>query len=235
MAEWPFGDTSCRIIQYILYVTSYVTIYTLIAVSAVRFITIVYGSKCKLIRHKRNIVFVIIGIWVCFLLAKIPILLVHGVSVNPTLNRTECIVSGKTEGQELFASFFVFAYALPLAIIITLYVLIVCHLSRHRQERQVLPLVASGEERSRHVTKIVLLVVMVFAVCWLPMHIHILIGYYGQLPDSVAYTILLIVWHCLAFSNSVLNPLIYNCFSKDFHDSFKDVFLCKKEPQSSSL
>jgi len=33
---WPFGDVLCKLVQYLLYVTAYVTIYTLVAVSALR-------------------------------------------------------------------------------------------------------------------------------------------------------------------------------------------------------
>ncbi len=228
LAEWPFGDTFCRVIQYLNYVTCYVTVYTLIAVSAVRFVTVVYGPQCKLIRRKTNIVIVILIIWISFLVAKVPILLVHGVSKNPDTNRTECIIEGRREGQELFASFFVFAYALPLAIIATLYISLVCHLKRNQQER--LNHSPQGEERNRHVTKIVVLVVAVFAVCWFPVQVHILVGYYGNLPNSVEYNVLLIVWHSLAFANSVLNPLIYTSFSQDFRDSFREVLCCGRKP-----
>ena len=168
LESWPLSDILCRIIQYLLYTTCYVTVYTLIAVSAVRFIIIIYGANHRFIRSKRNVIILIITIWIVILFAKVPILIVHGVSYNPITNRTECIVSGKTTGQELFASFFVFAYALPLAIIATLYLMIVCHLRKKQDEN----LHENGlvSRRMGHVTKVVILVVAVFAVCWLPLH-----------------------------------------------------------------
>ena len=38
---WVFGDMFCKMAQYSLYVTAYVTVYTLVAISALRFLTIV--------------------------------------------------------------------------------------------------------------------------------------------------------------------------------------------------
>ena len=225
LTEWPLGDALCLIMQYLLYVSAYVTVYTLIAVSAVRYVTVVHGSKSTFIHSKRNIMFLILAIWIVFLVAKIPILVVHGVSHNKNTQRTECIISGKPEAQQLFASFFVFAYALPLAVIATLYVMLVCHLRQKGISSS-----PSGEDRKRHVTKVLVVVVTVFALCWLPLHIHLLVAYYGELPETVVYKVLLIVWHSLAFMNSLLNPLIYNFCSQDFRMSFKEVMTCAPTP-----
>ena len=227
LTVWPFGDIMCRIVQFLLYVTCYVTVYTLIAVSAVRYLTVVYGPSATFIKTKRNILLLIFAIWFVFLLAKIPVLVVHGVSHNDKNNRTECIISGKTEAQNLFASFFVFAYALPLLLIVTLYLLILCHLREKKQ--QAIHHSPGEQERAKHVTKIVILVVTVFAVCWLPLHIHLLVANYGEIPQTQGYYAMLILWHCLAFGNSLLNPIIYNIFSSDFRNSFKQVVCCQKE------
>ena len=236
LLTWPLGDALCRIIQYLLYTTAYVTVYTLIAVSAVRYVTVVYGPKAAFIRRKRNIVVLIVAIWVVFMMAKVPILVVHGVSFDDKTSRTECIISGKTDGQRLFATFFVFAYALPLAVICTLYLLMVCHLRRNAKRSPISRVVNSAEERSRHVTKIVILVVTVFAVCWLPLQLHLLVAYYYGVPDTNFYKICLLVWHCLTYSNSLLNPIIYNFFSRDFRESFQEVIFCRpKEVESTSV
>ena len=38
---WKFGDSACQMSQYLIYVTVYVTVYTLVAISALRFVAIV--------------------------------------------------------------------------------------------------------------------------------------------------------------------------------------------------
>ncbi len=226
LTVWPFSDELCRVVQYLLYVTCYVTVYTLMAVSAVRYVTVVHGPQTSVIRTKRNVSILILVIWVVFLVAKIPVLIVHGVSHDASTNRTECIISGRRDAQNLFASFFVFAYALPLLVIATLYMLIVCHL-KHKKDIAIHRSPGNGE-RNRHVTKIVILVVGNFAFCWLPLHIHLLVAYYGTLPTHPVYYAFLILWHCLVFAHSVLNPIIYNLLSADFRNAFREVICWQK-------
>jgi allatostatin receptor len=226
LSEWPLGSTLCRIIQYLLYVSSYVTVYTLVAISVVRYICVVHGVQTPFMQNRRLVLGLILVIWIVILLCKIPILLVHGVTYNPATKRLECIITGKLEGQNLFASFFVFAYVLPLVIIGTLYVLIVCHLRSHNPlpERE-----AEERHRQSHVTRILAILVLTFAVCWLPLHLHLLAAYYASIPESLIYKILLIVWHCLAYLNSLLNPIIYNFFSHDFRLAFRETIWCLKK------
>ena len=40
--HWPFGLTLCQAVQYLIYVTSYVSIYTLILMSIDRFLAVVF-------------------------------------------------------------------------------------------------------------------------------------------------------------------------------------------------
>ena len=237
LSEWPLGDVLCRVIQYLLYVTCYVTVYTLIMVSAVRFLLVVYRDTAKKYCSKRNATVLIALTWIIFMLAKIPILIVHREQENRRTGRRECIIVGKTDGRRLFASFFVFAYALPLLIICTLYLLILRHI-RSKRSMTLNGHVstssngnAAATTRNRHVTKCVVIVVLTFAVCWLPLHVHLLVAYYHEVPDSdVSYNVLLIIWQALSFLNSTLNPIIYNYFSKEFRRSFRSIMCCTEEP-----
>jgi allatostatin receptor len=266
IAQWPFGETLCRVIQYLLYVTCYVVIYTLTLVSFVRYVTVVHGSKTAVLRSRTFVICANVAIWVACLLAKLPILVVHGVSANPEERRTECIISGKRYGQNLFATFFVFAYGLPLCVICSLYIAIIVHLRNKRSRSasiggiamatrggggggeygavnntspSLLSSLTAVKERQRkhrhHATKIIILVVAVFAVCWLPLHIHLLVAYYGTVPSSHLYKVCVVVFHALAYSNSLLNPLIYNFCSKDFRAHFADVILCRRQNMHAAV
>jgi hypothetical protein len=296
IAQWPFGDLLCRLIQYLLYVTCYVVIYTLTFVSFVRYVTIVHGATCAVLRSKNFVVWANVAIWVVCLLAKLPVLLVHGVTFNEDEQRTECIISAKRYGQNLFATFFVFAYGLPLCVICSLYIAIIVHLRKKRSrslslvvgngncsssgnygngnygtqaavpavtlERlgsqmksdppvvtdtsthpaltsvpvmaasaldmtssktvtspkltlappaesasdlsttsnpAVTSLAAVKERQRKHryqATRIIVLVVVAFAMCWLPLHIHLLVAYYGTVPSSHLYKVCVVVLTC---------------------------------------
>jgi len=65
--------------------------------------------------------------------------------------------------------------------------------------------------RQRRVTRLLVLIVVVFAVLWLPIHVHLLAAFFGHVPtDSALYMTLSVVWNCLAYANSCVNPIIYN-------------------------
>ncbi len=232
LAVWPFGDVLCRLVQYLLYVTCYVTVYTLVAISVMRYLVVMHGVNSHWTRSKRNSVIVCIVIWLTFLIAKIPILIVHGVSRNYDTKRQECIISGRLEAQQLFSSFFVFAYALPLTVTVVMYLSLLCVL---RRQTNAGISQSNADARNRHVTKIIILIVTVFAIGWLPLHIHLLVSYYSYTPNTFTYAVLLIVWHIFMFSVSVLNPIIYNYFSQEFQHAFKEVVCCSKEPPCTEV
>ena len=45
LMHWPFGLTWCRTVQYIIYVTAYVSIYTLVLMAGDRSVLMVKGRK----------------------------------------------------------------------------------------------------------------------------------------------------------------------------------------------
>lgn len=43
--RWPFGDVACRLMHYLVNVTAYVTVYTLVLISVIRYMTMVHGTS----------------------------------------------------------------------------------------------------------------------------------------------------------------------------------------------
>lgn len=77
------------------------------------------------------------------------------------------------------------------------------------------------------------LVVVVFALLWLPIHIHLLHLYFGgDMPEDEIYSRISWLWNGLAYFNSCVNPIIYNYTSKEFRDAFRDVARCGR-PRSA--
>jgi hypothetical protein len=42
-ASWPFGDLLCRLMHYLVNVTAYVTVYTLVVIASLRYMTVVHA------------------------------------------------------------------------------------------------------------------------------------------------------------------------------------------------
>lgn len=89
---------------------------------------------------------------------------------------------------------------------------------------------AGGERRrTSYASKVFLAVVIVFGVCWLPLHGHLLLVYMGQQPHARWYAVFRVICHVLAYSNSCVNPFIYHYVSADFRRSLAVVLapLCR--------
>uniref|UniRef100_A0A182NS64 G-protein coupled receptors family 1 profile domain-containing protein n=1 Tax=Anopheles dirus TaxID=7168 RepID=A0A182NS64_9DIPT len=79
----------------------------------------------------------------------------------------------------------------------------------------------------RRVVKMMMIVVIIFAVCWLPFQIYfILTSYYPDLTKKpyIQEVYLAIYW--LAMSNSMYNPIIYCWMNLRFRRGFQQFFRC---------
>nr|XP_040045481.1 galanin receptor type 1 isoform X2 [Gasterosteus aculeatus aculeatus] len=84
-----------------------------------------------------------------------------------------------------------------------------------------------SEQSKKKTAQTVLVVVVVFCLSWLPHHIVHLWVEFGSFPLNQASFVFRVVAHCLAYSNSSVNPIIYAFLSENFRKSYKQVFLCR--------
>lgn len=227
-STWPFGDLACKFMKYFLYVASYVTVYTLVAISALRFLTIVCSTSTIAYRTKQNAVMLICFIWLLMFVVNSPALLVHK---TKTFDATYSYCGVNEDAIEpLIVTFFVFAYVLPLYIICLLYLLIMLHLRRARAASSLV----DSSERTTRAFKVIILVVVVFGLSWLPSHVNSLVGQYGTIPGGASYEVFRIIWNCMAYGNSCVNPFIYNYMSHDFRKCFREVICCGRQERAKT-
>jgi hypothetical protein len=90
--SWPLGDVTCKLVQYLLYVTAYVTVYTLVAVSALRYVIVVCDGRraAAWCRRRRTALLCSAAIWVTSLAGNGPAVGVHvvktfaDIAITPT-------------------------------------------------------------------------------------------------------------------------------------------------------
>ena len=214
---WVFGDIACKVIQFILYVTLYTTVWTLVSIAIVRYYVVTRSKKQMRLTHIRPMVIYTICMWITIALLNIPTAMSH--EVKSIGNYTYCGIADKAT-KILQVSLFVFGYLLPLSIITAAYsfvLRILCGMEIGTRRRT----------RGLHACKGILAVVICFTVAWLPYHVHELIRVYGQIPSGSTYEVMRVFWYCLAYSNSVVNPLIYNYVCRDFREAFRHILFCR--------
>ena len=208
--RWPFGDAACRLMHYlvnvtayVINVTAYVTVYTLVLISVIRYMTIVHATSTARYRTTSRVVAMIVSVWILTLVVNTPVLANYGTTVDPLTGTSDCVIASLSAAKQLYASFFVFAYVVPLAIIVVCSVGILRHITRQKA-----PVTASltsmsalsgssnvavgashSVDMKRQAGRILVLIVIMFAVLWLPVHIHLLVMYFGHLPDTRFYEV----------------------------------------------
>ena len=220
----------CKLMNYLLNVTVYVTIYTLVLISIIRYLAISgLDNRTKRIRSHKNVVRIIIIIWMVMLTANTPILKHYG------LDDGVCQIDSGAAGKIMFTTFTAFAYVIPL-------ITIVLFSTRVRKRIQKQSSVALRENYSSHqhkvrASRLLVFIVATFAILWLPVHLYLMIGYWGSLPEqhSELLDTIAFVSRCMAYSNSCLNPIIYNFVSKEFRESFHRVIFCRKKENDAVL
>ena len=151
-------------------------------IAVVRYMTIVHNARTARLRRRSCIVAALGAIWVGMLLVNAPILGAYTVLRVGDAGRHDCDLVDQSLGRTIFATFFAFAYVIPLCVIAVFSLLILAHLRGHQRSGSFVA-VRSGS-RQRRVTRLLVLVVLVFAVLWLPIHIHLLVAFFGHIPSE---------------------------------------------------
>ena len=225
MTTFPFGIVWCRIYQYVIQVTAYVSIYTLVLMSFDRYLAVVHPISSMTLRTERNTVVVIVLCWIVILISNIPLIFQYGVIEYQFYNemRSACInlkhFESTLSAQIFYGCFFVFGYVLPLGLIVLLYGTML--------KRLLHGVVPRGNQSSesirskRRVTRLVVIVVVIFALCWLPIQVIFMVKNFGAYPEETIFMAIQIASNCLAYMNSCVNPILYAFLSENFRKSFR--------------
>ncbi|XP_037083938.1 tachykinin-like peptides receptor 99D [Pollicipes pollicipes] len=122
---------------------------------------------------------------------------------------------------------FVLTYFLPLAATAYCYTRMSVELWGSQSIGEATPVQVESVNSKRRVVKMMIVLVVIFAVCWLPYQVYFLvIPAFPELTQQpiVQEVFLGIYW--LAMSNSMYNPLIYYWMNSRFRLGFQRVFRC---------
>lgn len=242
---WPFGSALCKIYQYVAHVTAYASVYTLVLMSLDRFLAVVYPIASITVRTERNTCLAIGANWAIVCISNLHILWEYEPNDYTHLGetRSECLNTRiftqhkKDEhehGRIIYGCFFVFAYLLPLTIICTLYGCILSRLTCHSVP-------GTGRESAervrnrRRITRMVVVIVLVFTVCWLPIHAVFIALYFGRAKSTALMVSMHVLANCLAYLNSCVNPFLYAFLSDSFRGWFMRMFGCIQTRRPAQL
>ncbi|KAF7691397.1 galanin receptor type 1 [Silurus meridionalis] len=220
---WVLGAFICKFVHYFFTVSMLVSVFTLSAMSVDRYVAIVHSRKSSSIRVARHALLGVLGIWALSLAMALPVAY-HQRIVETEDNSTFCweVWADPRKRKIYVVCTFVFGYLLPLILISFCYAKVLNHL--HKNLRNISK---KSEASKKKTAQTVLVVVVVFCLSWLPHHVVHLWVEFGSFPLNQASFLFRVVAHCLAYSNSSVNPIIYAFLSENFRQAYKQVFQCQ--------
>lgn len=132
-------------------------------------------------------------------------------------------------------SYLFFMYLLPLAIIIYCYIQILVQVWRKTSEgTESAQAQARALRRKKKITRMVFIVVVLFAICWAPIHIvniTVFVYEFAKVDPSQFLQYFHLFTLFLAYTNSIVNPFVYAFATTSFKKYFRRVFAsctCRK-------
>ncbi|XP_039593598.1 substance-K receptor [Polypterus senegalus] len=224
--DWYFGLGFCRFQNFFPITAIFASIYSMTAISVDRYMAIIHPLKPRLSSFSTKVV---IGtIWlVAFSLAFPQFFYSKTVYFHP---RTICMVDwpeadGGKHRLIYHITLIVLNYLLPLMVMLVTYSIVGVTLwgseipgdsSEHYQNQM---------QAKRKVVKMMIIVVVTFAMCWLPYNLYFILGSFTEEIYKQTYiqqVYLAVFW--LAMSSTMYNPIIYCCLNQRFRAGFRRAF-----------
>uniref|UniRef100_A0A3P9Q3J5 Thyrotropin-releasing hormone receptor n=1 Tax=Poecilia reticulata TaxID=8081 RepID=A0A3P9Q3J5_POERE len=238
---WIYGNAGCLGITYLQYLGINVSSCSITAFTVERYIAICHPIRaqtvCTVSRAKR----IITGVWIFTCVYCMLWFFLVDIQVGQD-GHVQC---GYRVKRELYLPIylidFAIFYVIPLLLAIVLYgliarVLYLSPLQSHtdtsattlrRSCRETSEAARSARQgRPKTVTKMLAVVVILFALLWMPYRTLVLINSFVSTPYLDSW-FLLFCRTCI-YANSAINPVIYNAMSQKFRSAFRGLYSCQR-------
>ncbi|KAL4640396.1 neuropeptide Y receptor type 2-like isoform X3 [Arapaima gigas] len=233
--EWTFGKTLCFVLPYAQGLAVHVSTVTLNVIALDRYKCIVHHLETKMSKDACLAVIVVTWGVSAVIASPLAIFREYGTfSVSPEQSIQVCAEkwpSGYRDSAVYSISTLFLQYILPLSVISFAYVRIWAKLKNH-----VSPGVRNDRYRGRRkTTKMLVTVVIVFAVSWLPFHaFQLAIDIDSSVLHMKDFKLLYTVFHVVAMCSTFANPILYGWMNKNYQTAFMAVFKFEPRPVSET-
>ncbi|NXG16420.1 BKRB2 protein, partial [Grallaria varia] len=236
--QWPFGQFLCKAVNVMSYMNFFSSIYFLTLVSIDRYLALVKTMSLGRMRRTVCAKWNSFVIWTCALLICSPTMVFRNLQHFEEYNITVCALVYPASYWEPTNNCLlnIVGFVIPLCVITFCTIQIIKALrSSELQKMKVV-------QTERRATMLVLIVLLLFVICWLPFQITTFldtIHYFtpSNCLENINYIATQIAVYC-AFSNSCLNPVLYVIVGKHFQKKAVEFYkglLPKKCRKSQSV
>ncbi|XP_051909328.1 neuromedin-B receptor [Hippocampus zosterae] len=237
--RWTLGEAACKLLPAVQLTSVGVSVFTLTALSADRYKAIVKPMDTRTSSALLRTCAKAAAIWLLSVLLAVPeavfsqVVAMQGSENVTFLNCVPYPLSDRTHPKAHAAALFLVYFLLPLAVISVYYYHIARTLMRSARDMpgEVSEHTKRQMETRKRLAKTVLVLVALFAACWLPNHLLYLYRSfrYQQTDESLAHLLLTLLARILSFSSSCVNPLALYLLSDSFRRHFQSQLRCGGE------
>ncbi|KAI5616957.1 putative G-protein coupled receptor 83 [Silurus asotus] len=231
-STWVFGRGMCHISRFVQYCSLHVSTLTLTAIALDRRQVILYPLKPRMCTAQGAVCIVFIWLMAsCFSLPHAIFQKLFTFVYSKDIIRSLCVPDfpdpSEQYHQYLDLATFILLYVLPLLIITAAYSAVARRLWRRNAIGDVTSEQYFLQRRKRKRTiKMLVLVVLVFAVCWFPLNCYVvLLSSHAIHSNNAMY----FSFHWLAMSSTCYNPFIYCWLNQSFRAELTYLLsMCRK-------
>lgn len=210
--DWPYGNLLCKLVNSVIIINFYTSIFTLVMISVDRYLALVKPMKARRLRRTLYAKVICFILWMLALLLSTPTIVHRQVKFIDEYKTMSCILdyshdsSWKLAHQILMN---VVGFLLPVLVIAFSSGNIIKALGKRKET------VGFHSANDTKATVLVCAVILLFLLCWGPYQVFTFLDTLSDihmLDDELWYNTLDIGGQFsvyLAFLNSVLNPLLY--------------------------
>ncbi|XP_042329774.1 LOW QUALITY PROTEIN: leukotriene B4 receptor 2-like [Sceloporus undulatus] len=204
--NWLFGVAICKVVYYLCCINMFASIFIITLMSVDRCLAVNTPYFSQAIRKKHLVIKILSGIWLAAILLSIPAFLFREVVTEPLQGRNICEPCHSRPSLAIFHFTLetVVAFVIPFTVIVGCYSAILIRLRGVRRRQ------------GARTEKLIVAIVICFAVLWVPYHIVNMIQVASNMASGRTADKLGQAWKggragatALAFLSSSINPVLY--------------------------
>ncbi|KAI4798850.1 hypothetical protein KUCAC02_020454 [Chaenocephalus aceratus] len=224
VAFWVYGHTGCLFITYLQYLGINVSSCSITAFTIERYIAICHSIRAQLICTVSRAKRIIAAVWIFTSLYCIMWFFL--VDTEETVYANGVVV---TCGYRVSRSFYMPIYFLDFTLFYVIPLVVATVLAQQQQQQG-----HKGAFSARkQITKMLAVVVVLFALLWMPYRTLVVVNSFLDPPYHNTW-FLLFCRMCI-YTNSAINPIIYNLMSQKFRMAFKKLYKCSWRRQEKAV
>ena len=228
LIDGPLGQALCKLLAFLIFVSTTVSIQSLVLIAVDRFRAVVYPLRSPLISSKLC-PFFILATWIVAMAVGSPEFVAVKLVEYPgglVCSRHWKEAFGESFSPEnYYLSIAVVCTFIPLVLIVILYIIIYIKLrSQKIPGEQSVSARQQRLQRERNVLKMAVAIALGFAVCWLPLAFYSLLASFASDIWSCGFEYFFSVAFFMTRANCAINPCICVIFSRNYREGLKTLF-----------